>query len=1544
MKCEPDGDGIAIIGMACVFPQAPSLREFWHNIIGEVDAIGEPPPAWEAARYLDSGRIQTSAGGWLGELFRFSPHEFGIMPSSIDGGEPDQFLALEVARNALRDAGYLGADHGHRDTGIVLGHSTYLHRGQGTLIQNHIVVDQTVELLAAACPELRQSALDELRSILARKLPACTTDIAPGLVPNVMTGRIANRLDLRGPNYLVDAACSSSLLAVAAAIDELRAGRSSLMLAGGVNASLPPEVSAIFTQLGALSERGKVRPFESGSDGTLLGEGLGIVALKRLDDALRDGDRVYAVVRGVGQASDGRGKGLLAPTEEGETLAIERAYAQTGIDPTSIGLIEAHGTGIPLGDKTEIAALRNVFGGKSASECLPVGSVKSMISHCIPAAGIAGLIKTALALHHRVLPPTLCDEVNPDLDIRAPLYVNTRAQPWVERESTPRRAGINSFGFGGINTHAVVEQAPSSARAQLDYTPWSHELCVVSAEDREGLLAELETLRRALADHPEWSLDSIAAALAARDRGASHRLGFVVGSRRALDDNLSRAENRLRKSDSLRWSTRGGVVFSAKPLGGTLAFVFPGEGSQYLGMLADLAMVFPEVRAWLDFWAGLYDDEPGRRRTDIALPPPCSATKDHEHQLDARLHEMDVGSEAVFVGAQALHAALEALGIEPDVMLGHSSGESSALAASHAIPWESPSDLAAHVLRLNSAYRDVLRDGGIPTGSLIAVGALPLEVVEEHAGEIDPEIVVAMHNCREQLVLFGRPASMEALSQRLADQGGICIPLPFDRGYHTPGFTRAQAAFREYYDAIELGRPRVPLYSCATAQPFPAEPEAIRDLAAAQWSSRVRFADTVQRLHADGVTTFIEVGPSGNLTSFIGNILAETEHLAVASNLRRRSGVQQLLTVAAHMYTEARPVSLARLFEGRSIDVIRLEGDSPTQRPAMVLDNTMPKIRLSAEDAERIQALVRPSRPTPPAAAAPERAPSSEPSGLPTPSFGFLDTIVEHGPTSLVAQCNLDLRRHAFLRHHVLTGPVSQHDPTLSGLSCVPLMASLEIMAQACAALAGAADFVLIENVRATGWIALDEEQVGLQVQATVLDAGSGRYSAQLHGPSGRLVTAEFVRGQLEPQAPALAPLTEHRTSIWNGDELYTCGMFHGPLFQSIRNLEGWDGHGIDARLSEVRLEGFFQDGHVPPLVLNPVLLDATGQLAAYWIAQFSGVEFNCFPSSIERIELYASCPQQRSGLRMQARQLPDDPTATDMTAARRWSFECTDRDGQLLMRMVGLTNVYFSVPYEFYAVRRDPRRGWLGRPTRVQGRDDVLLWELPMLPEAFCAQSEGIFLRILASVFLNAAERQAWQALEGSTRYRRQWLMGRACIKEAVRYWIYHRTAELLPPAEIAVVHDDRGAPHADGGWRDTLVAAPSISLTHDAHACLAALVDPVQRVGVDRERLGRIRRPDLLREALAPPEKASLQGLDAASQQERLLRIWCAKEAAAKFLGEGLGARPAEFEVAFVDTANHQAHVARGAASVLVDLIMDDDSIIALASEPLPESHPCE
>ena len=486
---------IAIVGMACIFPKAPDLETFWNNILNKVDAIRKPLPEWEDWRYLDSKRINSSNGGYLKDLYRFDPQEFSIMPNSVDGGEPDHFLALKVARDALLDAGYPSGVHDHSNTGIILGHSTYLHRGQGNLIQHHIVMDQTIDLLETIFPGLDQAQATEIRKIIQSKLPQYSADIVPGLVPNVMTGLIANRLNLNGPNYLVDAACSSSLLAVNAAMDELRNGRSRMMLTGGVNASLPAEVSTIFTDLGALSKKGHIQPFDSDADGTLLGEGLGVIVLKMLHDAMEDGDRIYAVIHGIGQSSDGKGQGLLAPSMKGQALALERAYQTTGIDPSTVGLLEAHGTGIPLGDKTEIAALKKIFGDrKGVLGNVAIGSIKSMISHCIPAAGIAGLIKTALALHHKILPPTLCSRVNPDLGIdETPFYVNTTPRPWFLNPGVPRRSGINSFGFGGINTHAILEEAPAEAEKPLDMNSRPAELCVFSASSRSGLVQKLDS-------------------------------------------------------------------------------------------------------------------------------------------------------------------------------------------------------------------------------------------------------------------------------------------------------------------------------------------------------------------------------------------------------------------------------------------------------------------------------------------------------------------------------------------------------------------------------------------------------------------------------------------------------------------------------------------------------------------------------------------------------------------------------------------------------------------------------------------------------------------------------------------------------------------------------------------------------------------------------------------------------------------------------------------------------------------------------------------
>lgn len=1368
-KRSPIHEPIAVIGMACIYPKAKDVKSFWQNILNKVDAIDDPLPAWEAERYLQSGRITTAKGGYLKDLFRFNPAEFGIMPSSVDGGEPDQLLALQVAKQALEDAGkaYLAADFNHQDTGIILGHSTYYHRGQINAAQHHICIDQTLDILKSALPNITTDQEEKLRHVFKTQLPQFNADMCPSEVPNVMTGRIANRLNFNGPNYLVDAACSSSLLAVNAAVAELRSGNSRLMLAGGVNASLPAEVSVIFTMLDALTGKGKVRPFEEGSSGTLLGEGLGIVVLKRLEDAIEDGDRVYALVHGVGQSSDGKGLGLLAPSEKGETLAIGRSYDTSGIDPASISLIEAHGTGIPLGDQTEIASLKNIFGKRLGEQGhIAVGSVKSMISHTIPAAGMASFIKTCMALHHRILPPTLCEKVNPALGIDGTaLYVNTHAKPWISAPGKPVRAAINSFGFGGVNTHAILEEAPADAPKPPRFAPFSHELCLLADETIEGLQQQLAALEQFIQHRPDVSLADVSFTLYQTLRPGTNRLALIATDITDLQQKIQQAAKRLAKTSEPLMG-RGGVIFNNAPLEGKLAFMFPGEGSQYMEMLGDLACHFPVVRQWFDLWHSLYGETPGSTRTDILFPNASELTPERKAALLAQLHTMDIGSEAVFIAGQAMHSLLRYMGIAPDVMVGHSSGESSALVASQAIGWDTPQDVGDFIRRLNDVSSDIAAKGEIATGALLAIGLMPREKIAEY---LDKNLYIAMENCPTQTIVYGSKEAIANLSDVLSKQGAICEILPFDRGYHTPDFAPMQQGFARYYDDIGLKAPKVPLYSCATAALFPKSVKAVRELAAKQWATTVRFVDTINAMEADGIRYFIEVGPGGKLSSFTEQILREqgkAKHCLVsASNVQNQPGLSSFLQLLGKLYVHDK-ADIGKIFTDRDVHTLDFTQLASPKPKGILLHNTMPRLHATEELARLLQTVTTAIAHTPVENTASDEDPYPHHRPL-------LSEIVELSDSHILAHATLNLQRDRFLQDHVLSGTVSETG--LQGLACVPLMVTLEIMAEAAAVLARSITVTVIEQVKAFDWVALEEEDVTLEV---VAQEQNGRFFAQVTRNGSPIMSTLFTFDTPANPCPALPALANPQAfDRWPGEyELYTVGMYHGPLFQSIPTISGWDDSGIDAQLSPVSLHSFLDEGDTPHFILNPVLLDAASQLPAFRDAQLIGPNFYAFPSSIERIELFADCPQDISGLTLHCRKQPGS-----IHSSRVWNFECRDSYGQPLLRIEGLRDIFFPVPENFRRCLHQPLEGRIGHDT-PQG------WHTSYLPEEFCQQSGGIFLTMLAYCYLNDTERAEWLSVKTLSQNEiKQWLFERICVKELIQKWLYHTTGHLAYPVDIA-------------------------------------------------------------------------------------------------------------------------------------------------------------
>lgn len=955
---ERSQEDIAIVGMSALFSRAPDVDTFWGNILHKVDGIRDPLPAWGAATVFDpsSGdinRIYTAKGGFLNEDSRFNPAALGIMPKAVQGGEPDQFHALQLARDAL-DSASLGAGFDGERCGVILGHGIHAHRANANGIQQGVIIDQTLELLNQLHPT-GAAELAQIGQILRSKLPPIDVDAVPGLVPNVMTGRIANRLDLMGPNYIIDAACASSLIAVEAAMEELRRGRADVMLAGGVNTSTSALVYMVFCQLQALSRNSRIRPFDQGADGTLLGEGAGMLVLKRRSDAQRDGNRIYALLKAVGQSSDGKGKGVMAPRFEGEVLAMRRAYAQSGVDPQSIGLVEAHGTGIPLGDQTEIQALAEMFGGRRRAVAdVALGSVKSMIGHCIPAAGSASLIKMALSLHHKVLPPTLCETVSPELGLEnTRFYVNTETRPWIHGGPDPRRAAVNAFGFGGVNTHAVLEEYPEDQDAGAAFWPRAVEeasrprLWAVAADSREALLGHLAAWRKALE-----AGDAMAplAAATLRDPGRGPwRCAVVITRRDEGLKKLAQLEKAVADPQKTALQARSGVFFASAPQAGGVALLFPGENSQYPNMLRDLAIHFPVVRRWLDFLDELFASERDLAPSQALFPPPTSLSDEQRSMLEQRLREMDLGSEAVFGADQALFHLLRGFGVEHQALLGHSTGENAALTAS-GIPRMSREDVGDYIRKMNGLYRRLESSGEIPEGVLLSVGAADLESVHALV-DADPGLYLTMDNCTNQFILFGDEAAVQRAETALSGQGAICVRLPMGRAYHTELLRPMASAFSDLFKDVEIASERpAELYSCVTAEPFPADRTGFLNTATDQYMRRVRFRESIERLYRDGIRTFIEVGPSSHLTAFVRDCLRGREHQAIAANDRKGDDLRQILLLLGRLFVLGQNLNLQGLSDS--------EAPSAADPQGPYLPTDLPFIRLDEAEAERVRDLL----------------------------------------------------------------------------------------------------------------------------------------------------------------------------------------------------------------------------------------------------------------------------------------------------------------------------------------------------------------------------------------------------------------------------------------------------------------------------------------------------------------------------------------------------------------------------------------------------------
>lgn len=1373
---------IAIVGMACLFPGAPNLDTYFRNLKEGADAIADVPASRIDPVFFDpsaSGgdRFYCRRGGFVDAFAAFDATGFGVMPVAVRGAEPDQLLALQVAAAALEDAGYDDRPLPGERAAVILGRGGYSGAGHTRLEQHVRSAEQIVTVLRAIVPGIDEPTLARVKREFQAGLGAAGPDAAIGLVPNLAASRIAQRLDLHGPAYTVDAACASALIAVADACRELESGRVDLALSGGVHLCQDEAFWSVFCQLGALSRSERIRPFDRRADGLLIGEGVGVVVLKRLDDAERDGDRVYAVLRGTGIASDGRGATLMSPAVEGQVRSLERAWREAELDPRTVGLVEAHGTGTPAGDTAELTTLARVFGPAEGDRRAVLGSVKSMIGHTMPAAGAAGLIKAALAVHHGLLLPTLHCEEPHELLASTRFRVLDRAEAWDDR---PRRAGVSAFGFGGINAHVVLEGHEGRGTVRSRPTSSTDRYAIYSAADKEALAEALAARRPQL------------------DGGRARVVVFDP-----TEERLDKARTIVLRGAPWRgrdgiWSSPGGLLTD----GGTIAFVFPGVDSSFEPRVDDVARHFD-------------------------LPAPSIApSKDLE----------SVGMGIIRVN-RLLDRVLRSLGVVPKDIAGHSIGEWSGM-------------LAAGVLSEPTidAFMARVRPGGLEVpGVLFVAAGCGVERAREAIAGLEG-IALSHDNCPHQVIVCGREASIEVALSRLRAMGVLAQKLPFQSGFHSPLFADYLGPHVENFGSLPLEAPKVSLWSATTCAPYPSDVTAIRKVAIDHLVEPVRFREVIEALYAKGTRVFVQVG-TGSLVNFVEDTLRGRPHLAIAANVKERSGMEQLRRVMAALYVEGADVDLSRV-ASKAVSPMTLSLGVPLVRDvapirtAAVDAPASPAVTaiaggLADEFAQLMNDVVEAQRSVIHRMA----HPVAHHVARPTPREGK----TREGTTarSISVATMPELVDHSFFRQPDGWPNLSDRYPV------VPMTTAIDLMIEHAESFVPGRVAVAVEDFRAYRWFV-----VSSPIDVKIACSYDGEDTVHVRIGDYSEAKVRLADAYAEPPAPDTGSLEAPVPAVHDARALYDDRwMFHGPAFQGVADPGTVGRDGIRGTLVTPAARG--------------ALLDNAGQLFGYWVMVNAERNRMAMPVRVAKLRLFGRHPRpgDRLACTVRVRSMDDKSVVADMSLSK---------DGRVWATIEGWEDRRFETDARLWSVMLFP--------------EDHLLAEEQ--PEGFVLFADVYGAATtrdqLHRRFMGEDERAEYE--RQGPRKQRAFLSGRIAAKDALRGLLWKLGHGPMFPVEIRV----DSAPSGEPIVRTSTGRDLRVSIAHKNNVAVA-LAREGRRVGIDIEAI-EPRSDAFVELSFSPPELALVKG---EPRDEALTRLWAVKEAAAKATGEGLAGNPRRFLV---------------------------------------------